>query len=55
MSTSTICLDDIAEYCEHISSRITKAPLVGYDETGVLRYITGFDIHTTEDGEEDFN
>ncbi len=54
MTSSVITLSNLIEVCENTSSRILDAPLVGYDALGSLRYIVGFDIHTTEDGEEDF-
>ena len=50
-----VTLKDIIEGSENcFSERILSAPLVGYDALGALRYITEWDIHTTEDGEEDF-
>jgi hypothetical protein len=54
MLQDKVTLDSIVEELENVSTRITSAPLVGYDETGSLRYITAWDIHTVEEGEEDF-
>jgi hypothetical protein len=52
-----IRLDDIIEESEDLGGRVLSAPLVGYDPQGVLRYITAWDVHTTEivEGEDDLH
>ncbi len=52
-SRSYITLDDIVSECldaEGIGGRTLRAPLVGYDTLGALRYITAWDVHTVEEG-----
>lgn len=48
-----IKLDDIIEGSETLHGGVLSAPLVGYDALGALRYITAWDVHTTEKGGDD--
>lgn len=54
LSKNPVVLNDIIEGSENcLHTQVMKAPLVAYDPLGVLRYVTEWDIHTTEVGDEE--